>query len=188
MEKFDLSADELLLIYLTLLARDDEEGSEYFVQWFRGGGQARLRDLFNSLKEKGIILKNYNPKTYVPGDIEFNKNFLKSWIKSSNQLGKELFNAYPSWMDVNGKLITLKNISNRFASLNEFFTFYGVQIGNNPEKHKEIMELVQWAKDHNKLGFSLLNFVISHQWESLKELRDNPELIDDAPNICIVDE
>lgn len=188
MSKFNLSADELLLIYLTFLAQGEEGNTEYFKQWFQGGGQTRLRDLFNSLKEKGVILKNYNPTAYKPDEIEFNKHFLKSWLKSSGELGKELFNAYPSWLNINGRITPLKNISNRFASLNDFFIFYGTQIGNNPEKHKEILELVQWAKDNDKLGFSMLNFVISHQWESLKELKENPELLEETPNICIVDE
>ena len=77
MAKYNLSADELLLVYLTFLARDEENHSEYFTKWFNNGGSNQLRDLFNSLKEKGIIHKNYNPETYVPNDIEFSKTFIK---------------------------------------------------------------------------------------------------------------
>ena len=75
---YKLTADELLLIYLTFLARDEEGHPEYFTQWFNNGGQNKLRDLFNSLKEKGVILKSYNPEKYIPNDIEFNKNFLRT--------------------------------------------------------------------------------------------------------------
>ena len=79
MSNYGLTADELLLIYITFLARDEEGShSEFFSQWFNSGGKERLRDLFNSLKTKGIIHKNYNPETYVPNDIEFNLNFIKS--------------------------------------------------------------------------------------------------------------
>jgi hypothetical protein len=42
------------------------------------GGQAKLKSLFESLKEKGIIKKNYNPEKFIPDEIEFNQNFLKS--------------------------------------------------------------------------------------------------------------
>lgn len=177
MATYHLTADELLLVYLTFLARDEENGAEYFQSWFNNGGSERLRSLFESLKEKGIILKSYNPKNYIPNEIEFNKTFLKSWTKSSSCLGQELFNAYPSWLNVNGRLVTLKNISSRFASLDDFFTFYAVQIGNNPEKHQEVLEILNWAKENDKLNSSILNFVISHQWESLKELRDNPAMV-----------
>ena len=70
MATFNLTSEELLLCYLTFLARDEEDHAEYFTRWFSNGGQARLRDLFNSLKEKGIIHKNYNPSTYNPNDID----------------------------------------------------------------------------------------------------------------------
>jgi len=75
---YDITADELLVIYLTFLARDEEGHPEYFSKWFSNGGNTRLRSIFESLKEKGIILKDYNPDTYDPNDIQFNKNFLKS--------------------------------------------------------------------------------------------------------------
>lgn len=76
--QYHLTADELLLIYLTFLAQDEEGHPELFKQWFDSGGNEQLRGLFNSLKEKGVIRKDYNPEVYVPNDIEFNKNFLKT--------------------------------------------------------------------------------------------------------------
>ena len=75
---YDITAEELLVIYLTFLACDEEGHPEYFSKWFSNGGNSRLRPIFESLKEKGIILKDYNPDTYDPNDIRFNKNFLKS--------------------------------------------------------------------------------------------------------------
>ena len=69
MASYNLTADELLLIYLTFLARDEENHGEYFSKWFSNGGSNQLRNLFNSLKDKGIIHKNYNPETYIPNDI-----------------------------------------------------------------------------------------------------------------------
>lgn len=75
---YNLTADELLLIYLTFLAQDEEGHPEYLSKWFSAGGGSRLRDLFESIKNKGLIKKDYNPTTYSPNDIEFNKNFLKS--------------------------------------------------------------------------------------------------------------
>ena len=180
MATYHLTADELLLIYITLLARDEEHGAEYFDTWFRNGGNEVLRSLFDSLQRKGLILKSYNPTIYNPNEIEFNKNFIKGWFKSGCTMGEELFTKYPSWLNINGKLTSLKNIATRFASLDDFFCFYATQINNDPEKHKEVMEILDWAKDNNKISFGILNFVISKQWEALKELRDNPEAIGTA--------
>ena len=153
---YNLTADELLLVYLTFLAQEEEGHPEFFAKWFSNGGQSRLKSLFESLKEKGIIHKDYNPKSYNPDDIEFNKNFLKGWIKGSGKLGKELFEEYPAFIPINGKLASLRNISKKFMSLDDFFFHYSSTIKHNPETHKEIMEILKWAKEHNHINFGIL--------------------------------
>lgn len=188
MATYHLTADEMLLIYLTYLARDEEGHSELFTQWFKNGGQNQLRDLFNSLKSKGLIHKDYNPKIYTPNEVEFNKTFLKSWIKNSGQMGKELFDAYPPFLNINGKYAPLKDVSKRFASLDDFFFFYGTQINHNPEKHKEVLDILNWSKENGYLNFGILSFVISRQWESLKQLRDNPEIAPISQTSIYLDE
>lgn len=175
--KYGLTADELLLVRLTFLARDEEGHPEYFKQWYSNGGKEQLKTLFESLQNKGIILKSYNPKGYVPNDIEFNKNFLKSWQKNSLEMGEELFNEYPPYIRINGSYIPIKDVSKRFASLNDFFFFYSKEIGHDPEKHEEVMKILRWAKENGQCNISLLNFVISHQWQALQELKENPEIV-----------
>lgn len=172
MTTYNLTSEELLLVYLTFLARDEENHAEYFTKWFSNGGNTRLRDLFNSLKEKNIIHKNYNPETYNPNDIEFNKNFIKSWIKNSGKLGQELFDEYPAFVNISGKMCSLRNISKQFHSLDELFFHYSVQIGHNPEKHEEIMELLRWGKRNGKINYGILEFVNSHKWIDLKALKE----------------
>lgn len=172
---YNLTADELLLVYLTFLAQEEEGHPEYFAKWFSNGGQSRLRELFNSLKDKGIIHKDYNPSTYNPDDIEFNKNFLKGWVKGSGELGKELFESYPPFITISGRTYPLKNIAKKFNSLDDFFFHYSSQIKHNSEKHKEIMEILEWAKTNNKVNSGILEFVCSNGWDALKYLRDNPQ-------------
>ena len=92
---------------MTLLARDEEGHVEYISKWFSNGGNDRLKDLFNSLKEKGIIHKSYNPEVYNPNDVEFNKNFIKGWYKQSGEMGQELFDEYPSFVEVKGEILPI---------------------------------------------------------------------------------
>lgn len=185
---YHLTADELLLIYLTFLARDEEGHGEYFTKWYENGGNERLKALFTSIKSKGLIHKDYAPDHYIPNEIEFNKNFIKSWTKNSLALGKELFETYPSFLNINGKYVPLKDISKRFSSLDDFFFFYSSQIGHNPDKHKEVMDILNWAKESGHINFGILNFVISNQWESLKELRDNPDIAPISQTSIYLDE
>lgn len=170
---YNLTADELLVVYLTFLARDEENHPEYFSKWFTNGGSDKLRSIFESLKQKGLIHRDYNPTEYDPNEIEFNKNFLKSWLKNSGEMGEELFDAYPSWLNVNGKLMPLRNIAKKFSTLDEFFFAYSSAIKHNPEKHKEVMEILDWAKQNELINFGITEFVCSQKWRDLKELRDN---------------
>lgn len=168
-----------MLVYLTFLAQDEQGNhTEYFVKWLSNGGQERLRSLFESLKEKGIIKKNYNPESYIPNEIEFNKNFIKSWIKNTGELGKELFDAYLPFININGKLVPLRNISKKFCSLEEFYFHYSSAIGHSIEKHKQVLNILKWGIEHNHIRYSILEFVCSRKWEELKLLRDNPNQYD----------
>ena len=170
---YNLTFDEFFLIYMTLLARDEENHEEYINKWFSNGGKDRLRDLFNSLKSKGIIHKDYNPEVYNPNNVEFNKNFLKGWYKQSGEMGQELFNEYPPFLQINNKLMPLRNIAKKFYSLDEFYFYYASNIGHNPDKHKECMELLRWGKENGQIKYSLLEYVASHKWDELKYLREN---------------
>ena len=173
MSEFNLTADEVLLIWLTLYAQDEEKHPEFFERWWNDcRGKEKLRDLFESLKEKSVIKKNYNPSTYVPNDIEFNKHFLKKYYKISGELGKELFDNYEPFIQINGKMASLRNISKRFYSLEEFYFAYSSAIGHDPEKHKEVMEILQWARDNRLVKVGILEFIASHKWNEFKQMRD----------------
>ena len=164
-----------MLIYLTFLAQDEQGNhTEYFVKWLSNGGQERLRPLFESLKEKGIIKKSYNPDSYIPNEIEFNKNFLKSWVKNTGELGQELFDAYPPFLTAaNGKMLPLRNIAKKFYSLEEFYFHYSVQIKHSIEQHKKVMELLEWGKENGHIKYSILEFCASQKWKELEYLRNN---------------
>ena len=169
---YNLTFDEFFLIYMTLLARDEENHEEFINKWFSNGGKDRLRDLFNSLKSKGIIHKDYNPEVYNPNNVEFNKNFLKGWYKQSGEMGQELWNAYPNFVEIKNRLCSLKNISKKFYSLDDFYFYYSSTIGHNPDKHKEVMDLLNWGKENNLINYGILEFCASQKWLLLKEMKE----------------
>lgn len=105
--------------------------------------------------------------------MELNKTFVKSWFKLTGELGKELYNAYPSHMWLNGKTIFLRNHSKRFLNLEDLFFWYAKTIGHSIEYHRFILDTLAWAKEHNLIQFSLLEFIGSQKWLELDEMRKN---------------
>lgn len=175
MTKYQLTAEELLLIYLTFIAQTEngnpEEHRVYFRRWYEGGGRERLRGLFDSLKNKGIIKKSYNPDTYDPDEIEFNQNFIKQYYKLTGELGQELMDAYPSTLYLNGKIVSLKNISKRFRDLQEFYFWYASTIGHSVSKHREIIDILEWAKMNDLIHIPIVEFVASYKWKEFKDMK-----------------
>ena len=100
----------------------------------------------------------------------------------------ELFNTYPKVIEINGKIIPLRDPAKKFNSLDEFYFWYSSQIGHNPDKHKEVMDILKWGIDNNYINFTLTNFVGNHQWEMLQELKDDPNRLKIANNICLMDD
>lgn len=177
MSKWHLTADETLLVYLTFIAQrdngDPEKHKTYFKQWYEDGGKKQLKSLFESLKSKGVIRKNYNPDYYDPDEIEFNQNFINQYFKLTGELGKELLHAYPTNITINGKVVSLKNISKHFASFDDLYFRYASEIGHNIDKHRKILEILEWAKQNDLIHVPLTEFIISRKWQEFEEMKTN---------------
>lgn len=174
--KYHLTGEELLLVYLTFIAQSENgnrrENRIYFDKWYEEGrGKERIQELYNSLKEKQVIIKSYNSKKYEPDEIEFNSVFIKRFFKLSGELGKELYVAYPNNTIINGRVVFLKNITKKFLNLSDFYFWYASTIGHSIEKHKKILEILEWAKNQNLIHCGIIEFVGSNQWIQFDELR-----------------
>lgn len=86
MEKYRLTAEEVLLIDLLFLASIEEGHKEYLVKYFTMPvTRTNLRDLLLSLQAKGIITKQYKVpdkgQKFDPECVIFNQNFLNNYRK-----------------------------------------------------------------------------------------------------------
>lgn len=176
MAEYNLTGEELLLVYLTFISQSENGNSEYnrvyFKKWYENGGKHRLKELFDSLQSKGVIVKNYNPEAYDPNEIQFNKNFIKKYWKYSGTLGQELLQAYPDEMYLNGRPIYLKNIVKHFINESDFYFWYSTKIGHSIEKHKKILDILKWASENNLITFGIIEFIASRKWELFEKMRD----------------
>lgn len=177
LSKYKLTCDELMFVRVTLIYQEDGR-EEFFAKYYKllGSINVSIRDLLVSLKDKGVILKSYilpKPGTSLnPMEIAFNKNFVKNLFKSSFEMGEELFQAYPQFATINGVMVPLRSISKKFDSLEDAYFKYGKYIKWNPEKHKEIIDLLHWANENNVLNCSLASFIVNNSWNDLASMKE----------------
>lgn len=176
MIKYQLTADELYLIRLIFYAQD--EHPEYISKFFSQCELTKpLIEVLGSLQDKGIINKSYKipqkGSIFNAKDVEFNKSIVKSFLQHSNEMGMELFMNYPATTIINGKVFSLRNITKLYTSLDDMSFAYGKAIGFSPDKHREVMELLDFAKEQNLISSGICDFISSMKWIDIQELRDN---------------
>lgn len=179
MEKYRLTAEEVLLIDLLFLASIEEGHKEYLGKYFTMPiTRTNLRDLLLSLQAKGIITKQYKVpdkgQKFDPECVIFNQNFLNNYRKFSGDLGAEFLMTYPHNGLINGVEVPLNNWAKKFSTEEEFYYAYGKSIGWKQDKHNEVLELIRWAKDNNcnLLNMNIADFMISKIWQNITELKN----------------
>lgn len=178
------------MIVRTLLILQNEGNEELFKNYIEllHDCNINLREVFLCLQEKGIILKTgfkvpNEGQTFDPYSVPFNKAFIKTLYKCSFELGKELFEEYPQMTIINGAMVTLRGVSRHFDSLEDCYFRYGKAIKWDEERHKKIIELVKWGKEHDLIKQSLSSFVINHAWLDLQAIQDSGSTNYDAIKI-----
>ena len=174
LEKYKLTPTELFTIRLILLAQDTNQ-LENLVR-LNNILEKGIRAELETLREKWIILKSYNiPKagsSFIPEDVEFNKNFIKQFYRASFEMGEELWNIYPQSCLVSGQVFNLKSISHKFDSPEEAFQRYAKYINNNPDTHNEVIELIKWGIENGYTFTTLDKFIVDRAWLALKAFKD----------------
>lgn len=168
---YQLNVEELMFVKLIFVAQEDHP--ELLMTYTQQVPNiTSLRDILQSLKDKGIILKSFK----VPDkgeylnikDIPFNKLFLHSYFKHSDDLGGELFDLYPKQMAVNNTYVFLRNISKYYTSFEDFCYAYGKAIRFDPNKHEFVINMLKKGIEYNLIKYGICEFVISRKWEEIQ--------------------
>lgn len=184
LDRYGITPNELMFIKTLLLLQDEEDEDIfrlYIETLYRCG--VKIRNIILSLQDKEIILKRFHcpseGKTFDPYSIPFNKNFIKNFYRCSFEIGKELFEEYPKFAIIQGNMVSLRGVAKKFDSLEDAYRAYSRKIGNNPEIHNHIIELIKWAKEHNILNCTLATFIVDEKWNDLEAMKngDNDSLI-----------
>ena len=177
----NITPTELFILRLLFLAMDGDSSllSNYISNVT--DGKEVLKKVLQSLQNKGIINASFKiPKegeVLKFKEIPINKNFIRSYIRDSHELGKELFNKYPPFMTINGRVASIKNFTKaNLFSLDEFCIFYAKQIKLSGVTHDRVMEALDFGVENNLIRYSLLEFLASQKWLELEFIRDSGEV------------
>jgi hypothetical protein len=178
---YDISPNELFILRLLMLAKDGDTSliKRYITNV--PSGKKILIDCLDTLKNKKIISSSFNlpeeGETLSLTTVPINKNFIKTFIRETNQIGKEFFDAYPPFIYINGKMTPIRNFAKAgLYTFDEFCLFYAKTIKDSAVTHERILEDLQFAKENNLISFSILEFLASHKWEEIEYIRNSGEI------------
>lgn len=176
-----LTPTELFVLRLLFLAIDGDQ--QYLNNYLSNisNGKELFRSVLKSLVEKKVI--NATFKIPQEGDslnfknIPFNKNFTKMYIKESNEIGKEFFDAYPPFININGKLCSIKNFTKAgLFSFDDFCLFYTKQIKSATATHERVMDALLFGVEHNLINYTIIEFIASRKWEEIEYIRSSGDI------------
>lgn len=173
-----LTPTELFIIRLLFLAIDGD--SKLLINYLTSvsNGKELFKLVLESLVNKGIINSTFKlpekGQSLNFKNIPFNKNFIKKYIRESNEIGKEFFDAYPPFINIHGKLVSIKNFTKAgLFSFEDFCLFYAKSIKNCSIKHEYILEILEYAKANNLIHYSIIEFLASKKWEEIEYIRNS---------------
>lgn len=170
-----LTPTELFIIRLLFLAQDG--ALQYLSNYLSNtsGGKELFVAVLKSLKDKKVINSTMEINLGMEIDyrnIPINKNFIKSYVKESHELGKELFEEYPMFMNIGGKLCSIRNFTKAgFFDLKDFCIFYAKSIKNSGVTHERIMEALRFGKENNLINYTILEFLASKKYLEIEYLQ-----------------
>lgn len=176
-----LTPTELYVLRLLFLAIDGDPA--YLINYLSNvsNGKELFRQVLISLQEKKIILSSF--KIPCEGEslnyknIPFNKNFMKMYIRESNELGKELFDSYPPFININGKLCSIKNFTKaNLFTFEDFCIYYAKAIKLAGVTHERVMEALEFAKENNLINYTIIEFIASHKWVEIEYIRNSGDI------------
>ena len=86
-------------------------------------------------------------------------------FKNIEQCGNEMWDAYPSFIMVNGAQVPAKT-----CDKDDIMDLYGDIIAYNPIYHRRVLELIAYAKNNGLISMGIEKWVKSRQWEAIESL------------------
>lgn len=164
LKKHKLNQPQFLLMYLLHLQRFDLI-EEYKQMFPTEDGSSIGTHSFNDLLTRGFIERTGETNTAI--SYRLTDKFIHIFIDKF-ECSEQLWKAYPSFIIREGKRYTLK-----LTDEDELRELYAKKINYSREEHDRVMEDLKYAVENNLIVGTIRNFVLSRQWNSIREERLN---------------
>lgn len=177
MDRFGLTPEEYLVIELIFVSIEQNSNEPMLAYYKLPIEKTGLCEILTSLQNKGVVLKSCKFQKGKPFDrdlVQFNEIFLRNYRKGSGELGEEFFRTYPNEAVVQGQIVPLRNYAKKYKNEDDFYFNYGKAISWDPKKHREVLDLIKWSKEHDNFGLNMniADFVGSKMWISIKDHKE----------------
>jgi len=101
--------------------------------------------------------------------LEITEKFMKA-VLITQGMQDEFFEAYPTWIQ-NFDHPSKPNINLKSCDHDKVKDLYRYHV-KTKKRHKEVMDILDWAKRNDKIRYSIANFVKAKMWEQFEELME----------------
>lgn len=178
----NITANQYLLCYLLYTDQKKEgkfirKGSEianlYKYASANKGKIAWTKEEVRDLVDKGFLIDPaYTDKSTYPDHLIVTEKFTENLFIRANKF-EEFWEAYPfivpNFTNPRGPSIKLK-----VCDKDDVKKLYLRKV-KTIAQHKEILDILEWAVENEKLNVNIKNFIASEQWKAFKQEREQNE-------------
>lgn len=132
-------------------------------------GKSWNKQEISDLQDKGLIAPTNDKKRYVIDSQQVTQKFIDA-VLVNREREDEFWESYPSWVQ-NFNNPSKPDIPLKSCDQDKIKTLYRSLV-RTKARHERVMEILNWAKRHEKIKMSIANFVKSRMWEQLEELME----------------
>lgn len=197
-----LTPEQFAFMYTLLLDKKDKYG-RYYIEWNSSSKRPRHTsanvykyadqvrpwnpNAIQDLVDRGLVY-DYNgytggSKDSYPDRMEVSQEFAKLVIEPPHVLGEDLWDAYPNFLDVDGKKVRAKT-----CDKDDLIEKYNKIIQGSRKMHSKVMTALEYDKKYNGITMGIEKYVKSRQWEAtIEEMSGSRNIVSNNQNQTEID-
>jgi len=157
--KFQINANQLL--FLTIVHKKDYAPLyKYVVE-----GEGFEPEEIDALVDKGLVIDLNKGDEYLMDSYIVTDKFLEGlYFDDEEAPAREFWDMYPRMLYIDGKRFAARN-----TDKDKFFEDYAKEIGMRVDKHKDIIQALEYAVQNKLVNMGIRKWFDSKQWEAIQE-------------------